>query len=92
MKPEDIIVTDHAKARAEELGIESDKIKNLLRVAKIQRDNPFREVYKFFKYGNKQRNVSYYYKKGSSTHVPLLFTIKKSGDKFVVITITKKKL
>ena len=92
MKPEDIIVTDHAKERAEELGIDSDKLINLLRVARPQRENVIREIYKLFKYGKKQTHIKYYYKKGSSRYIPLLFTVKEQGGKFVIITVTKKKL
>ena len=92
MNPEDIIITKHAHEKAEELGIGLNRIKNLLRTAEVQREHFFRGIYKFFKYGNKQKNVYYYYKKGSSKQASLLFTVKKQGGKFIVITITKKKL
>ena len=92
MNLDNIIITNHAKLRAEELHIDPEKIKSLLIQAKPQMENPFRQLYKFFRYGNKQKNVSYYYRKGTTRVVPLLFTIKEQGDKFVILTVTKKKL
>jgi len=92
MKYEDIIVSDHAKKRCEEIRVDSEKIKFLLLEAKYQSENIFREIYKFMTYGRKQRGVSYYYRKGTTRYPPLLFTVATRNDKEIVITVTQKKL
>ena len=92
MKFEEIIVTKHAEGRCKEVGVNPEKIKFLLLGAKRQRENIFREIYKFMNYGEKQFGTSYYYRKGTSKYPPLLFTVAIRNEKYIVITITKRKL
>ena len=92
MRIEEIIVTKHARERCEEIGVDAEKIKFLLIGAKRQRENIFREIYKFINYGEKQFGISYYYRKGTSKYPPLLFTVAIRNEKYIVITVTKRKL
>jgi len=91
MTSEDIIISNHARIRAAELGIPEESIKNLLLDAKRQRVNADRELYKFSKYGyKKQQKTDFYLRKATSKYPKLLFTVTASKDKFIIITITKK--
>ena len=62
MKIDDIILTDHAIARAEEIGITEEDAKKLLCSSQRQKDSWRRSAYKVFKYGDKQCDVEYYRK------------------------------
>ena len=92
MKVENIIISNHAKQRAIELGIDPENIKILFLKAIYQGVNIFREIYKFLKYKKKQYGVCYYYLKGSSYNPYLLFTVKHKDNDVIIITITKRKL
>ena len=96
MKKEEIVITDHAKARGKELGLNEDKIKDLFMTSEKLKPRPMRELYKIEKYGlEKQSNVYYFRRKGSPHYPRLLFTVehnvsKEGEDIWVVITVTKK--
>lgn len=85
-----VIFTNHALERGRELGFSEKGLRNLLVGTERLKTNFWREAYKFFKYGLKQGNIAYYYRRGSSKYPPLLFTIEE-GEAPVVITVTLKK-
>jgi len=93
MKIDDIILTDHAIARAEEIGITEEDAKKLLCSSQRQKDSWRRSAYKVFKYGDKQCDVEYYRKLGSGKYPPLLFTVtfKTDQQKWIIITITRRR-
>lgn len=96
MKRDDILVSDHAIERANEIGIDKEKLKDLLLSSIKMSISSARELYKIDKYGfNKQKNIYYFLKTGSSRYTKLLFTVKRydkrdGGDLWLVITVTKK--
>lgn len=91
MLREQIIISNHAKERAKELGIPSTKLPDLLLTSDKQKENVFRELYKLWKYGTgKQLGVHYYIRKGTSKYPKLLFTVKCTEEKWIIITVTKK--
>lgn len=92
MEIDNVILSNHAKERSREIGIDPDRIRNLFLGATYQETSVWREVYKFLIYGKKQSGVHYYYRRESKRYPPLLFTALKQGDKYIIITVTKKKL
>lgn len=92
MNIDNIILSNHAKDRSKEIGIAPDRIRNLFIGAEYQKTNIWRDFYKLLVYGKKQAGVHYYYRKESKRYPPLLFTAIKQGDKYIIITVTKKKL
>jgi len=90
MNPDKVIFTDHALEKGREIGFSEKKLRNLLGGTERLKINFWREAHKLLKYGLKQNNVAYYYRKGSSKYPPLLFTIEE-GETPVVITVTLKK-
>lgn len=87
-----VIISNHAKDRCKEIGVSPDKITYLLLNAHPEPISFLREFNKLLKYGKKQKRVKYYYREGTMKYPPLLFTVMEEDNKYIVITITKKKL
>ena len=91
MNTSKVIFTKHALERGNEMGLREKKLRNLLCGTKRLKRNFWRQAYKFFKYGGKQGDIVYYYRKESSKYPPLLFTIDEGRNPPVVITVTLKR-
>jgi len=90
MNFDEIIFTKHALERGKEIGLSEKKMRSLLFGTTRLKRNFWRQAYKFFKYGSRQGDIVYYYRKESSKYPPLLFTIEESNPP-IVITVTLKK-
>ena len=90
MNPDKVKFTKHALERGREMGLSEKKMRNLITGTKRLKKRFWREAYKFFKYGPRQGDVVYYYRKESTKYPPLLFTIDESEPP-TVITVTVKK-
>lgn len=90
MNTDKAVFTRHALERGRAIGLSERKLRNLLGSAERRKDSFWRSAYKLVKYGNRQGDVAYYYRKGSLKYPLLLFTVE-DGEEPVVITVTRKK-
>jgi hypothetical protein len=87
-----IVLTNHARERAQECQIEPERLPELLSKARREKNSFRREVYKAATYGAEEADTAFFFAPVPWwTNKGLLFTCSDKGDSIVVITVTSKK-
>jgi len=86
-----IILTNHAKERIKEYGLDEATILECFKKVRLTRGNFIREVVKIAKYGKSQFDVNYGFTKMPNWgKYGLLYTFKNEKEGAIIITITKR--
>ena len=88
----EIIFTKHTLERGKEIGLNELELKKILKGSRREKRYLGRSGYKISKYGLEDNEIDYYFKRGKGEYPSLLFTIRQRGEKYIVLTVSKRRL